>query len=313
MDLYPLIVVVGPTASGKSDLAMSIAEAFGGEIVSYDSVQVFRGFDIGSAKPTPQDRERIPHHMIDICDPTEVFTAGDYQRQARAVLQAIQDRRRLPVLVGGTGLYLRALTEGLFHGPSRSDYWRNRLQDITLRHSREYLHRLLQRLDPQAAARIAVRDTPKIIRALEVRLETGKPLTEHLRAEPRRPLLGYEIRTVGLDPPRSECNRRIDERVQWMFRAGFVDEVRGLLDRAIPSSAKPFGAIGYRHVLGNLGECNSWDDTIRTIQRDTRRYAKRQMTWFRKQQTVQWFGGPGNNEMIKREVHQWIQSMLPRL
>lgn len=310
---HPLIAVVGPTASGKSDLGISIAETFGGEIVNYDSVQVFRYLDIGTAKPTPEERQRVPHHMIDIREPTEMFSAGDYQREARQVLEDIRRRGRIPVLVGGTGLYLRALTEGLFQGPSRSAYWRDRLEAIADSRGREYLHRLLQRLDPEAAARMAPRDKPKVVRALEVRLETGKKLTEHLHAEPRRPLHGFCIHTVGLDPPRADCYRRIDERVHRMFQAGFIDEVRGLLDRGIPRDARPMGAIGYRHVIANLEACNAWDDTIRTIQRDTRRYAKRQMTWFRKQQTIKWFGGPGNDEIIQREVHRHLRLLLPRL
>ena len=308
--MYPLIAIVGPTASGKSDLALSLAETFNGEIVSYDSVQVFKYLDIGTAKPTPEERDRVPHHMIDIREPTDLFTAGDYQREARAVLEDLRSRKRLPVLVGGTGLYLRALTDGLFSGPSRSVYWRNRLEMIAERKGREYLHRLLQRLDPPAAGRIAARDKPKVIRALEVRLETGKPLSDHLAEEARRPLEGFTVHTIGLDPARDESYRRIDERVVRMFEAGLVEEVRDLIARGIPRSAKPFGAIGYRHVLANLDQSNPWQDTILTIQRDTRRYAKRQLTWFRKQ-AVAWFDGPGDNDQIKQQVHQAIQLVLP--
>ena len=309
---YPMIAIVGPTASGKSDLAISIAEAFNGEIVNYDSVQIFRYLDVGSAKPTPAERQRVPHHMIDIRDPTESFSAGDYQREARLVLEGIRERGRLPILVGGTGLYLRALTEGLFQGPSRSAFWRTRLESIAQRKGREYLHKLLGRLDPAAALRIAARDKPKVIRALEVRLETGKPLTAHLKRQPRQPLTGFHTHMLGLDPPRSECYRRIDERVLKMFEAGLVDEVRQLLERGIPPEARPLGAIGYRHVLSNLGTCNSWADTIRSIQRDTRRYAKRQMTWFRKLHNVHWFDGLGTNEGIKEEVHRGVQLLLTR-
>jgi tRNA dimethylallyltransferase len=308
--MHPIIVVVGPTASGKSDLALSLAERFYGEIVNYDSVQVFRGLDIGSAKPSPAERQRIPHHMIDIRDPADLFTAGDYQREARDVLEDIRRRRRVPVLVGGTGLYLRALTEGLFQGPTRSTHLRERLEAIAEAGGREYLHRLLQRLDPDAAQRIATRDKPKIIRALEVRLETGKPLTEHLKIEPRRPLKGFVVCTVGLDPPREECYSRIDVRVERMFEAGLVDEVRGLLAQGVPPDAKPLGAIGYRHVLANLDNSCAWNDTIRMIQRDTRRYAKRQLTWFRRLANTMWFGGPGENKEIKEEVHRRVNLFL---
>ena len=308
--MHPIIAVVGPTASGKSDLALSLAERFNGEIVSYDSVQIFRGLDIGSAKPSREDRSRVPHHMIDVREPTDLFTAGDYQHEARAVLEALRDRGRVPVLVGGTGLYLRALTEGLFQGPARSAHLRERLENAADAKGREYLHRLLERLDPEAASRIAARDKPKIIRALEVRLETGKPLTEHLKAEPRRPLKGFVVHTVGLDPPREECYRRIDERVQRMFDAGLVEEVRGLLAQGVPSDAKPLGAIGYRHVVANLNKTCAWEETIRMIQRDTRRYAKRQLTWFRRQAKTKWFGGPGDNKEIEEEVHRNVNLFL---
>jgi tRNA dimethylallyltransferase len=308
--MHPIIAVVGPTASGKSSLALSLAERFNGEIVNYDSVQIFRGFDIGSAKPSHEERQRVPHHMIDIREPDELFTAGDYQREARSVLEDLRSRGRVPVLVGGTGLYLRALTEGLFQGPTRSTHWRARLEGIAELRGREYLHRVLQRLDPDSAGRISPRDKPKIIRAVEVRLETGKPLTEHLKVEPRRPLQGFSICTVGLDPPREECYRRIDARVENMFQAGLVEEVRGLVARGVPDNAKPLGAIGYRHVLANLNSSCAWDDTIRMIQRDTRRYAKRQLTWFRRQAETTWFGGPGDNKGIEEEVHRKVTLFL---
>ena len=308
--MHPIIAVVGPTASGKSDLALFLATEFNGEVVNYDSVQVFRGFDLGSAKPTPEERRRVPHHMVDIRDPAELFTAGDYQREARSVLEDIRRRGRIPVLVGGTGLYLRALTEGLFAGPRRSVQLRTRLEALAESRGREYLHRLLRHLDPAAAGRIGARDKPKIIRAIEVRLETGKTLSEHLKADPRQPLEGFTICTVGLDPPREECNRRIDERVVRMFEAGLVDEVRGLLNRGVPANAKPLGAIGYRHVLSNLHTRGSWDDTIQMVQRDTRRYAKRQLTWFRRQASTMWFGGPGDNTTIKEEVRRRINLFL---
>lgn len=307
---YPIIAVVGPTASGKSELALSLSEKFNGEIVNYDSVQIFRGFDIGSAKPTLEERQRVPHHMIDIRDPVDLFTAGDYQREAREALKAIRHRRKIPVLVGGTGLYLRALTEGLFLGPARSTQWRERLEALSSARGREYLHRLLQRLDPDTASRIAARDKPKIIRALEVRLETGKPLSQHLKVEPRRPLSGFAVCMVGLDPPREECYRRIDLRVNRMFAAGLIEEVRHLLSRGVPPDAKPLGAIGYRHVLANLDNTGPWEDTIRMIQRDTRRYAKRQLTWFRRQSNTTWFDGPGDNEVIKEEVHRRVNLFL---
>jgi tRNA dimethylallyltransferase len=308
--MYPIVAIVGPTASGKSDLGLFLAESFNGEIINYDSVQVFRYLDIGTAKASPEERRRVTHHMIDIREPTEIFTAGDYQREARAVLEEIRARGSLPILVGGTGLYLRALTEGLFNGPTRSVYWRNRLEMLAERKGRPYLHRLLKRLDPAAATRIAERDTPKIIRALEVRLETGKSLSQHLDERPRQPLTGFKVHVVGLNPAREELYRRIDARVRGMFQAGLVDEVRGLLRKGIPSSAKAFESIGYRHVLADVDSCMPREETIRIIQRDTRRYAKRQMTWFRKQSDVSWFDGPGDSEEIKKKVRQFLKPLV---
>jgi len=310
--MYPIIAIVGPTASGKSELGLYLAEQFSGEIVNYDSVQIFRHLNIGTAKPSLEERERVPHHMIDMCEPAEIFTAGDYQRESRRVLEDIRRRGKLPILSGGTGLYLRALTEGLFNGPTRSLFWRNRLEMMIERKGRPYVHRLLKRLDPEAASRIAERDKPKVIRALEVRLETGKPLSEHLREKPRQPLMGFHVHFVGLNPSRQELCRRIDLRVSKMFEAGLVEEVRRLLSNGIPPSAKPFEAIGYRHVIADLDSRNSWERTIRIIQRDTRRYAKRQMTWFRKQSEVTWFDGPGDSPEIKNKVHRFLTPLLTR-
>ena len=307
---HPLIAIVGPTASGKSELALFLAEEFSGEIVNYDSVQIFRHLDIGTAKPSIAERERAPHHMIDIREPTEIFTAGDYQREARLVLEEIRNRGKLPILVGGTGLYLRALIEGLFAGPARSLHWRNRLEMIAEKRGRPYLHRLLQRLDPEAAARIAERDKPKVIRAIEVRLETGKPLSQHLDEKPREPITGFATHFVGLNPAREELYRRIDQRVERMFEAGLVEEVCGLLARGIPASAKPFEAIGYRHVIEDIDSCFPREETIRIIQRDTRRYAKRQITWFRRQCEVTWFDGSGDSDEIKNKVHQFLRPLV---
>jgi tRNA dimethylallyltransferase len=308
--MYPVIAILGPTASGKSELALFLAERFSGEIINYDSVQVYRYLDIGTAKPTLEERRRIPHHMIDICEPTDIFTAGDYQREARRVLEEIRQRRNVPILVGGTGLYLRALTEGLFNGPTRSVHWRNRLEMIAERNGRRHLHRILSRLDPLAADRIAVQDKQKVIRALEIRLETGKALSAHLAERPRQPLTGFNVVFVGLNPAREALYQRIDERVYRMIQAGLLEEVRQLLARGIPPSAKPFEAIGYRHILAERNSITVEGETIRIIQRDTRRYAKRQMTWFRKQPGMTWFDGLGDTEEIKKKVCQFVQPLL---
>ena len=310
--MYPIIAIVGPTASGKSELGLYLAEQFSGEIVNYDSVQIFRHLNIGTAKPSLEERERVPHHMIDVCEPAEIFTAGDYQRESRRVLEVIRRRGKLPILSGGTGLYLRALTEGLFNGPTRSIYWRNRLEMMAERKGRSHLHQVLTRLDPLAAARIAERDKPKVIRALEVRLETGKPLSQHLDERPRQPLSGFEVYFVGLNPTRENLYDRINDRVCRMFEAGLVEEVRQLLADGIPPSAKPFEAIGYRHVIADLNSGIPREETVRIIQRDTRRYAKRQITWFRKESEVTWFDGPGDSKEIKNKVHRFLQPLLTR-
>jgi tRNA dimethylallyltransferase len=310
--MYPLVVIVGPTASGKSDLALSIAGRFNGEIVNYDSVQIYKYLNIGTAKPTFEEQQRVRHHMIDIREPTDIFTAGDYQREARAVIDEIRSRNVLPILVGGTGLYLRALTEGLFNGPSRSLYWRNRLEMIAERKGRDYLHRLLQRLDSVAASRIAVRDKPKVIRALEVRLQTGRALSEHLDERPRVPLVGYATCRMGLNLDRQILYERIDRRVERMFRTGLVEEVQQLLAMGIPRSAKPFEAIGYRHVLVSGDSCPR-AELISIIQRDTRRYAKRQVTWFRNDPGIAWFDGSGDNGEIQDKAHRYLEAWLEKL
>jgi len=307
---YPAIAIAGPTASGKSALGLILAEAFGGEIVNYDSIQLFRYLDIGSAKPSLVDRARIPHHLIDVLDPWEIPTAGDYQRRARSVLADIRGRGRLPILVGGTGLYLRAALEGFFEGPGRSEYWRGRLADIADRRGREHLHRILRRLDESTASRLAPRDTQKIIRALEVRLETGRPLSSHLVERPRNPLEGFRVTTIGLGPLRAALYQRIGRRVRRMFESGLVEEVRGLLESGVPPEASALRAIGYRQVVGHLLRGISREDALMSMERETRRYAKRQMTWFRKQHRVTWFEGFGGEAETKDRILRFVHNFL---
>ena len=302
----PVVAIVGPTASGKSDLGVGIAEGFTGEIVNYDSVQIFRHLNIGTAKPARAERDRVPHHLIDILEPGEIFSAGDYQRRARQLLGQLRKRSKLPVLVGGSGFYLRAVVEGLFEGPGRSGELRARLQATSDQRGREYLHRVLRRMDPVTADRIAPRDQPKVIRAIEVCLATGRTLSRHLETEPRRPLRGFDFCVVGLDPPRTLLYERIDARVRGMFDRGLVEEVHDLLEIGIPRDAKAFQAIGYRQVLDYLAGNISMEEAIILMQRETRRYAKRQITWFKRQHTVTWFDGFGDDKEIRKKIHRVI-------
>ena len=265
-------------------------------------MQLYRLFDIGTAKPSAADRARIPHHLIDILDPGELFSAGEYRRRAEAVLGGIRERRAVPVPVGGTGLYLRALIEGLFDGPRRSEYWRRRLEGCARARGSRRLHRVLTRLDPRAAARIAPADVPKVIRAVEVRLTTGRPLSAHLAGRARNPLDEYAFRLIGLDPGRERLHERIHDRVSRMYEAGIAGEVRRILEGGVARRAPAFRAIGYRQALDYVDGIIPLDEAIMRTERDTRRYAKRQSTWFRKQHAAVWFQGIGGDPAIQEQV-----------
>jgi tRNA dimethylallyltransferase len=292
-----LVVILGPTASGKSALGISLAERLGGEILVCDSTQVYRRFDIGTAKVPASEQRGIPHHLVDLVEPQEVFTAGEYRRRALEVLEDTRRREKTPVLTAGTGLYLRALLEGLAEAPLRSEELRERLRAKVEERGAEYLHRLLARLDAEAAARIGPRDTQKIIRAIEMRLATGKTVGEIHRSG-REPLTGYEVVKIGLQPQREALYHRIHERVQGMIRAGWIDEVRQLIANGIPADAKPFQFIGYaewrEHLAGRLAK----DEAVARIQQATRNLAKRQITWFRKESGVHWLEGFGDDLKI---------------
>jgi tRNA dimethylallyltransferase len=280
---------------------LALAERLDGEIVNYDSVQVYRGFDIGSGKLPPQERRGILHHLLDCLEPEQVFTAGDYRRAALHVLAEVRGRAKLPVFVGGTGLYLRALLLGLFEGPPRSEELRARLRALGQRRSREFLHRLLRRLDPPAAARIEPRDTQKIIRALEVCLLTRQPLTE-LHARGRAGLRGFRVFKIGLNPDRAQLGQRINGRVERMFAGGLMEEARAMLARPEASRIKPLDALGYRQACAALRGELSLPEALRETQAATRQYAKRQMTWFRRETGVAWFGGFGDDPQIQRQL-----------
>jgi tRNA dimethylallyltransferase len=282
-----LVVVLGPTASGKSALGLHLAESLGGEVLVCDSTQVYRHFDIGTAKVPPGEQRGIPHHLMDLVEPSEVFTAGEFRRRALAVLDDLRQRGKMPVLTAGTGLYLRALLEGLADAPTRSEELRARLRESEKRKGSAYLHRLLARVDPEAAAKIAPRDTQKAIRAIEMRLLTKKPVGEIHRGGRER-LEGYEIIKIGLLPPRPALYARIDARVEAMLRAGWLDEVRTLIDAGVPLDAKPFQFIGYSQLREHLAGRLPLADAVAQIQRATRQFAKRQITWFRKEPGVHW-------------------------
>lgn len=300
-----LPIVLGPTGSGKSELAISIALAVGGEIVNCDSLQVYRGFDIGTAKVPEPERRGIPHHLIDLAGPEELFTAGDYTERARAMLREIRARHRTPIVVGGTGFYLRALLEGLFAGPSRSAFVRERLERREEKRPAS-LHRILARLDPQAACRIHPNDKNKIIRALEIRLLEGKPVSE-LFLQGRNPLTGFFPVKLGLNPPRKLLYQRLDARAAYMFERGLIQEVRSLLRSGVPPDAKPFESLGYTQALQLLGGRLTLEQAIESTQKETRRYAKRQITWFRKEPQVNWLEGFGDDPDVQARALATVQ------
>jgi tRNA dimethylallyltransferase len=303
------VAIVGPTASGKSAMAVSLAEKLGGEVLACDSTQVYRGFDVGTAKVPPAERRGIPHHLVDIVEPGELFTAGEYRRRAVAVLEDLRRRGRLPVLTVGTGLYLRALLEGLADAPARSAGLRARLERRAEEKGAAYLHRLLTRLDAEAARRIAAADRQKVVRAIEVCLLAGKPLTEvHRGGRPR--LEGFRVTKLGLLPSRAALYARIERRAEAMLAAGWLEEVRTLMQAGLPATAKPFEFIGYRELREHLEGRLSLSQALKAIQQATRRYAKRQITWFRREPGVHWLEGFGDDPAIASAALQYLQPQL---
>lgn len=305
----PIVAIVGPTASGKSALGVYLAERLAGEVVACDSTQVYRYFNIGTAKPTAEERRGVPHHMMDLLEPHELFTAGAYRQRAVEVLEDLRLRRRLPILTVGTGLYLRALLEGLADAPTRSEELRARLAARAESRGSGYLHRLLKRLDPVAAARIAPRDRPKLIRAIEVCLLAGKPITEvHRAGRPR--LDGFAAIKVGLEPPRAALYQRIHRRAEAMLERGWLAELAQIEARGIAPAAKPFEFIGYRELQAHRAGQMSLPEALQAIQQATRRYAKRQLTWFRREPGVRWFAGFGDAPEIAKDALQYLQARL---
>ena len=301
----PLVAIVGPTASGKTSLAVSLARKWNGEVVACDSTQVYRGFDVGTAKPTVEERGGVPHHLLDLVEPSFSFTAGEYRTRALAVLEDLRERGKLPILTVGTGLYLRALLEGLADAPARSEELRARLEAGADARSLQYLHRVLRRLDPEAAVRIGSRDRPKMIRAIEVCLLTGRPLTD-VHKSGRTPLKGYHPIKIGLQPPRPALYQRIERRTQTMLDRGWLDEVTRLVHNGVPQSSKPFDFIGYSELRAYLEGTVTLAAAKKAIAQATRRYAKRQVTWFRREPLVHWFPGFGDEPAIVASAEQLL-------
>jgi tRNA dimethylallyltransferase len=283
-----VLILLGPTAVGKSGLAVDLALRFGGEIINGDSMQVYRGFDIGTDKPSPQDRRLVPHHLLDVADPEQQFTAADFVRLAAEAADSILERGRLPIVVGGSGMYLKALVDGLFPGPGRNADIRRRLRRQAEADGLESLYRRLVEADPAYARKISPRDEVRIIRALEVFTLTQVPLSVHFNST-QSILKDVQTVKIGLKLERKELMKKIEARVDRMFERGLVEEVRTLLSRNVPPQAPAFQALGYGHVLRYLENETSLDQAAALTKQDTRRFAKRQMTWFRKMPGVAWF------------------------
>ena len=304
-----LLVILGPTASGKTALSLALAEKFAGEIVNCDSVAMYREFNIGAAKPSAAERTRAPHHLFDSVDPVQAMTAGEYARQARQTLAEIASRHHLPIVVGGTGLYLRALLEGLFPGPQRSEELRERLRARAAERGSKHLHRMLQRLDAAAAEKIHANDTPKLIRAIEVCLASRQKMTE-LWQQGRDPLRGFRILRIGLDPDRTALYDRINQRAREMFDQGLVEETGRVLQK-YGASACPLASLGYKQAVQLLRGELTREQALEAAQQAHRNYAKRQMTWFRREPEVTWLKGFGDEAGIQQEAVRCVRVCHP--
>ena len=307
MSSRPLVVaILGPTATGKSALALAIAERCQGEIINCDSTAVYRGFDIGTDKLPIEQRRSIPHHLIDIVEPTGEYTAAQYARDAAAAIREIHSRARLPILAGGTGFYYRAATRGLFPGPGRDQALRARLASMADRRGVGFVHRLLRRVDAASASRIQPRDLKRLVRALEVYFLTGRPLTAHF-ASTTSPIPGVDVLPIGVRLPAAQISDRVTRRVDEQFARGLMDEIRTLLARGIPETARPFGGLVYRQALEHLHGVRDEAATRALIAQENRRYARRQLIWFRKEPNLIWLDGPGETPSTIAAANRLIE------
>ena len=304
-----MVAIVGPTATGKSALALALAERFEGEIVNCDSTAVYRGFDIGTDKVAPAERRGIPHHVIDVAEPTEIYTAARYADDAACAVRDILNRGRLPLVVGGTGFYYRALTRGLFPGPGADPALRARLERIGDRRGVAFLHRMVTRGDPESGRRILTRDRKRLVRALEVYFLTGRPLTAHF-AETVSPLEFCEVVPIGLRIPAALTSVRVTRRVDEQFARGLMDEVRASLARGVPESARPFGGLVYRQAIDLLHGVRDEAATRSLIAQENRRYARRQLIWFRKEPNLVWLDGPGELPAVIERAARALTALL---
>ena len=309
-DLPLLIILLGPTASGKTALSLELAAALNGEIISCDSVAVYRELEIGTAKPTAAERDSVAHHMLDVVDPPQPYTAGDYSRAAREALAGIVERGSVPIVTGGTGLYLRALVDGLFAGPARSEILRDRLRRARERHGESALHRILRCLDPASAALIHPNDTPKLIRAIEVSMTAGKPMSIAWETG-RDPLSGYRILRIGLEPERQALYRRINQRAEGMFREGLIAEAKQLLAKYGPD-CRSLDSLGYKQARAVLSGAMNLAEAVASAQQGHRNYAKRQLTWFRREPEVRWLHGFGDDPEIRAEARRIVADAAAR-
>jgi tRNA dimethylallyltransferase len=307
-----LVAILGPTATGKSALGLEIARRYGGEIINCDSTAVFRGFDIGTDKVPAGAQQGIAHHLVDIADPAEEYTAAQYARDAARVIRDVHARGRLPILVGGTGFYFRALTRGLFPGPGRDSALRARLERSADRRGVAWLHRLLRRVDPESATRIQTRDLKRIVRALEVFFLTGRPLTAHFAATVS-PIPDVEVLAIGVRLPAAQIAARVARRVDEQFDRGLLDEIRSLLARGIPEQARPFGGLVYRQALEHLHGVRDEAATRALITQENRRYARRQLIWFRKEPNLVWLDGPGESAAAIAAATRLIDQRLQEI